>query len=266
MTIGIKMKSIKALKQLRLRAERARQLYLFDVASFMLDKIKENAPAISIGNELKFAYADDLRLTLLDTDSEQDLVAIYLDGSKVRVSDKRAGDMVLYFQSQGSVSPAWVNVLAKYSPFPASMIPVKILNEPMRIISRAVRFDEIKVVAERIYKQRMELDKALREAGGTNVTVAIETDNGIGLETYADIGFDVLRAEFGLGRDSMHAHWRPAIKSTKKYAQGVAMNKVSVYMSEGNEKIFNIKHIDKIRKLSKESFAFAESLSAYITN
>lgn len=243
------------------RACEARLYFLLDVADYMVNEIQKAKVSISIDGEDKL-YAEDLRIGILDDKNDESVIAIYLNGEKAEVTEEYATKTVLYFNSHMS-SPKWVYVLNRYGPWPSNMVPINVTSTHAKIISRLAREDELLALQDRIFinKERIELD--LLKAGAPKVDIG-ETTNGIGLKVFEDLGYNVLRKEFGFDGQKKRAHWRPAIEKTKKYAIK-CMEKVVEYIQTGDKKIFNLSiESDKINSLViKSGEGFAKEIAPF---
>lgn len=239
----------------------ARLYFLLDVADYMVNEIQKAKVSISIDGEDKL-YAEDLRIGILDDENDESVIAIYLDGETAEVTEEYATKTVLYFNSH-MASPKWVSVLNKYGPWPSNMVPIRVTSTHAKIISRLARGDELSALQERIFenKERIELD--FLKAGAPKVNIG-ETINGIGLKVFEDLGYNVLRKEFGFDGQKKRAHWRPAIQKTKKYAME-CMAKVVEYIQTGDKNIFNLSsETDKINPLViKSGEGFAKEIAPF---
>jgi len=82
---------------------------------------------------------------------------------------------------------------------------------------------------------------------------------------HEDIGYNVLRREFGMDGQREEAHWRPAIKNTKEYAGTIGMAKVVKYIETGDKKIFDLpEKTDKISaSVLKKGSGFEKELEPF---
>lgn len=243
------------------RACEARLYFLLDVADFMVNEIRKAKVSVSVDGEDKL-YAEDLRIGILDDKNEESVVAIYLDGEKAEVTEEYATRTVLYFNSH-MASPKWISVLNKYGPWPSNMVPIRVTSIHARIISRLARADELLALQEKMFinKERIELD--FLKAGAPKVDIG-ETTNGIGLKVFEDLGYNVLRKEFGFDGQKKRAHWRPAIQKTKKYAVE-CMAKVVEYIQTGDKNVFNLSSESDNINLSviKSGEGFAKEIAPF---
>ena len=243
------------------RLEEARVFFLLDVAKYMLKAVQEHNVSIDSGGE-PWKYADDLMLGVLDSGEGQDVVAIYLDGATAKITNESAENTVIYFQVHRG-SPEWVNVLREFSPWPAHMIPVKVKTSDAKAISRIARQDEIRELSRRIFMHKNVIESSFAKAGIRGVHIG-STDYGIGLSTHEDLGYNVLRREFGMDGYKKEAHWRPAFAKTKKYAEQ-CMEKVVVYVTTGKN-VFDLpENADRIgTDVIKEGSGFEKKIVPFM--
>lgn len=202
--------SLKAMNEMLLwpdRVRTGRRLFMLAMAARCRDKVRALAPKID-GED----YARDLRVGFVSGVDSDSMVAIYFEDKKRRLREKDAADAVLIVSALSN-SPKFVFVLQQYGPWPASMLPVKLEPEEAKVIRRNVREDELNGIRRRILEKRIVIETELRNAGAPKVNIA-DGDNHVGLEAHDDIGFAVLRKEFGF-HGKQESHWRPAIRSLK---------------------------------------------------
>lgn len=239
----------------------ARLFFLLDVANFMVEEIRKARVSLSVDGKDEL-YAEDLRIGILDEENNKSIIAIYIDGRTAEVTEKYATKTVLYFNSH-TASPEWVSVLNRYGPWPSNMVPIEVNSTDARIISRLARRDEILALQEKIFINRNKIELDFLKAGSPKVDIG-ETTNGIGLKVFEDIGYNVLRKEFGFDGQKKIAHWRPAINKTKKYAIK-CMSKVVEYIQTGDKNIFNLSSkSDKIGlSVIKSGEGFAKEIAPF---
>jgi hypothetical protein len=244
------------------RLKESRFFFLLDVANFLVEEVKKANVSISIDGKDKL-YAEDLRIGIVDSEEENDVIAIYLDGENAEVTEEYATKTVLYFNSHNG-SPEWISVLNRYGPWPSNMVPIEVNSTHARIVSRLARKDEILALQERIFKNRGKIELDFLRSGIPNVDIG-ETTNGIGLKVHEDLGYNVLRKEFGFDGEKGRAHWRPAFKETKKYAMK-CMEKVVEYIQTGDKNIFNLSlKADRINSsVVKSGEGFAKELAPFL--
>lgn len=223
------------------RVERGRYLFLLSMAGFLRDRIKAHAPDVYINGEDK-KYAEDLRIALVDGAwADADAVAIYCEHERAVLTEGQVGRTALYVRAH-AMSPGWVDVLTRWGPWPAELMPVKLTTHDAKVISRNARPDEIKALTARLTGQREEILAALLEAGAENPKME-RSLAAVGTEVTQDLAHAVLRREFGLDGETPRAHWRPAFVETLA-AVPDAMRRFNRYLMTGRENAFSLPEID----------------------
>lgn len=236
------------------RLERGRELFLLEMASIIRDKVRDKAPPIKMGDET-VDYAEQLRIGLVSGVADEQAVVIYLEGTTTIVGEEQMGNTVLFIRNTQN-SPLWVGVLARYGPWPARMLPVPMRPRDGKIISRTAREDEIRALTKRLIANKTEIETNLSNAGATNAKVQ-KSSAAVGVVVNEDIGYNVLRKEFGYDGSPQVSHWRPALGAVKKMIPRVA-EKFMTYLQTGQEKIFDlpndIKSVNKKKITEGEGF------------
>lgn len=217
------------------RVDRGRELFLLEVARIMVETIQRHAPEIKINGEMK-DYSKNLAIGIVDGDDDMDAVAIWVEGSTLKIDEKNIKGKALYFQATRK-SPKWVNVLMVYGPWPSTMVPVPTKDLEAKVISRNAREDELRRLANRINMNKGKIESDFASAGMPNVSIG-ETSNAIGVVIEEDIGYNILRSEFGYDRKQV-SHWRPAFRAVKKMMP-ILMKKYLAYLKTGNESVFDL--------------------------
>jgi len=244
------------------RMEKGRELFLLAMAEQVRSEVQRFAPEIKFG-ESEIPYAQDLRIAIVDgADNDMESVAIYFEGKEVALTAETADGKALFFRpKQGS--PKWVDVLMMYGPWPSYMVPVDVKEGDAVVVSRNARPDELNRLADRIYVRRGGIESALRKAGAAKVTID-KTDKAVGIVVNEDVGYNILKVEFGYDDSKSVAHWRPALKSIKEKVPGL-MNRYIKYLITGKETVFALPgDVGKIgqMKLSK-SDKFMKTLAPF---
>lgn len=223
------------------RIDRGRYLFLLMMAGFLRDRIKIHAPDVYINGEEK-KYAEDLRIALIQgTGKDEDAVAIYFEHERSVLTEDQVGRTALFVRAH-AMSPGWVDVLTRWGPWPAELMPVKLAPQHAKVISRTARPDEIKALTARLAGKREQILRELLEAGADSPRM--ERGNGAaGTEVTQDIAHAVLRREFGMDGDVPRAHWRPAFRELLG-AMPDAMRRFNRYLLTGHESAFSLPEID----------------------
>lgn len=218
------------------RVERGKELFLLEMAGILRDEIQSRAPKIMIGKDL-VDYARDLKIGWAEGATETGAACVYFDDVKSKLTEEEVDESVLFFQLL-STSPDWVEILGRYGPWPAALVPVKIKVTDAKVISRKARPDEIQELTRRILYKKNEIEYLLSRTGAKDAVIE-KSDKGIGTVVKEDVGYTVLRKEFGFDGTKQEAHWRPAIKAMQDQIPKV-MNKLSRYLLTGSEYAFDI--------------------------
>jgi len=244
------------------RIERGRILFLLSMASFVRNVVARRAPDIKMGSK-QFPYAEHLRIGLLSgTEGDMDAVAIFFDNKTVVLEKGDMDGKALYFQATDQ-SPKWVNTLMLYGPWPAHMVPVPVERIHARVISRNAREDELKALSDRIYVNRGQIESDLRRSGVSGVSID-KTPGAVGVVVHEDVGYNILRSEFGYDGEQSVAHWRPALREIKS-AMPDLMKRYLKYMITGRESVFDLpNNVESVTATELNKGArFAETLAPF---
>lgn len=218
------------------RVDRGRELFLMAMANLFRKEVQRKAPKVDIGGT-ETDYARDLKIAIVSGVRDSESVAIYFENADAELTEDRAGNTALFVRAT-SGSPKWVNVLVRFGPWPASMLPVKVKDEEAKIIARKARPDELKALSARLYARRQEIEGLLARAGADDPKV-VQSDRAVGVVIREDVGYNVLRKEFGFDGDKQEAHWRPAMNVLKD-AIPVLMRRFNKYLMTGRESVFEL--------------------------
>jgi hypothetical protein len=223
------------------RVDRGRSMFLLMMAGFLRDRIKLHAPDVYINGEER-KYAEDLRIALVQgTAQDEDAFAIYFEHERSVLTEDQVGRTALFVRAHPQ-SPGWVDVLTRWGPWPAELMPVKLAPQHARVISRTARPDEIKALTARLTGKRQQILAELLKAGADNPRM----ERGLGAagtEVTQDIAHAVLRREFGMDGDVPRAHWRPAFREVMA-AVPDAMRRFNRYLVTGRESAFSLPDVD----------------------
>lgn len=218
------------------RVNMARELFLLELAWKLRSRLLKLAPDVPVGG-MEYDYAQDLRIAIVDGVADEDAVAIYFDGRTAKLPPQRVGSTALFFRAR-STSPDWVGSLMRWGPWPAAWVPMKVTGAQAAVVARAARPNEIKALEERLYRYRTEVERDFADNGAPRVHIG-PSDYAAGMEVQEDIGFNVLRTEFGYDGRKQVAHWRPALKQLMGDVPEV-LRKVQRYIESGHEGIFDL--------------------------
>jgi hypothetical protein len=222
--------------EMPMRLERGRMLFLLSMANLMRKEIQKRAPEVDIGGET-VDYARDLRIAIVSGVKDQESVAIYFEHAEAELTEDRMGNTALFVRAV-SGAPEWVNVLVRFGPWPASMLPMQVRSHEGKVIARKARPDELKALSARLYARRQEIEGLLARAGASNPKVE-QSGVAVGVVIREDVGYNVLRKEFGFDGDKQEAHWRPALKILRD-AIPLMVNRFTRYIMTGREGVFEL--------------------------
>lgn len=245
------------------RVERGRALFLQMMAGLLKQKVQQRAPRILMnGKEMK--YAEDLRIALVSgAPDDMDAMAIYLDSTTAVLTEEAAGRTALYVLPHRK-SPGWVEVLTKWGPWPAELLPVRLAGQHAKVVARSARPDELRALTVRLGKRRVEILRELEDAGAENPRME-RTMYGVGTEVKQDIAHAVLRREFGLDGLRPKSHWRPALRETVE-AVPDAMERFNRYVVTGRENVFLLPEVDDQITISQlhDGAPFAREIAPFV--
>jgi len=182
-----------------------------DVAKMVLAELMKTAPGDIDG------YPDMLVLRSFRERSYASVTGIVAPESAYRYSlrMKDVGDTVLYVKPtvvNGQVD-AGAAVLEKYNPWTMETLPYTPTTRQARIVSRKATKGEVARVVIDLKAKLSSILEELKNAGVKDPKRAHQVL--LGRKVTRDIGFEVVRREFGIG-ERHSAHWRPAITMARK--------------------------------------------------
>ena len=220
------------------RLERGRRLVLVMAAEMLVEEIQSKAPDID-----GYEYANDLEVMILYSGDGEwtEGVTITHPGQSRELTDDES-DTVLFI-SPAPRSPAYVSVLQKYGPWPAPLMPVKLEPGQARVVSRRVSPSEAAYFTRNIEGKKRRIEDDLRRSGLQDASIT-QDNQGSGTIVYSDLGFEVLRYEFGIHQKQIR-HWEPALRSLQIRMRDLGKKFVD-FVSTGNEGVFSVARHDKV--------------------
>jgi hypothetical protein len=217
------------------RMVKGRLYFLMFISERFKKRLEQNAPDIKMGSD-EYPYAKDLRIAILKGAEVAEAVAVYVDSQEVPLVDADGGKALYFLAKQGS--PEWVQTMMVYGPWPDYMIPIKPAPNEATVITRDARPDELQALEERIMKARKEIEAELKSQGAPEPSFD-RSDNASGVVVKEDIGYNILRKEFGLDGEAGVAHWRPAFKGIQQ-DNLEAMKLYLKYLQTGREGVWGL--------------------------
>lgn len=256
------VKNMNVLAQVPDRLDRGRELFLLALAEMFRREIQNRAPEIDIGGD-EVDYSKELRIAIVDGTEDTEAVAVYFECAKTTLTEQRMGNTALFFKSKTG-SPQWVSVLSRFNPWPASMVPLKVKEEDAKIIARKIRPDEAQALGRRLYARRKEIETLLVRSGASNPKV-VQNDLALGVVIREDVGYNVLRKEFGFDGEKQESHWRPVLRAIKDMMPFL-IQRFERYLLTGRENVFELP--SEVYRLSagrmKETEPFQKELAPFL--
>ena len=246
------------------RVQRGRELFLLEVGRILIGELQKNGPTVRIGGQ-EIDYTKQLVVDVVEGVRDAECVAVYFKECKAKITKKALDNTVVFFSSLPN-SPGWVGTMSRFGPWPASMIPMKVGAKDARLVSRNARPDEVDALAKRIYARRGEIEGNLQREGAPQFNISKGT-NAVGSVVHEDVGYNVLRREFGWDGDQQEPHWRPAFRVLRDEVP-LVMEKFIRYLETGQENVFEMPN--KFGEISgamlKGGEEFQQRLAPFVTN
>jgi hypothetical protein len=235
------------------RMERGRQLFLLALARVLRAEVQALAPTIS-----GMPYAEQLRIGTLGGVSG-DAVAIYFEGQLEELTVGERATTLLWVEPSSGDRVA--EVLAAWSPWPPLLLPIRPTGA--RVIARIARSDEVQFYTHHVQRSAGKIEAALAAAGAPGVRVgAAAAEAG---PVNRDVGWAVLRSEFGLGDDGAHPHWRPALRAVWRKLP-ILLRAYVRYVETGREGAFRLPDDDPLgtTDLGSGSVDFTGTIAPFV--
>lgn len=242
------------------RLAEGRQLVLLTLCNKLRKLIQEKAPKLEFRGKKK-TYANQLEIGWCDELGKHGGVFLYFKDSKRKfnpISDKRS---ILIIQPIKGSKP-FVQVLAKYNPWPADMIPLLLEKRDANVIIRPARMEEIAKLKRKLRTQKRTIERELKSKGLPNIGIGEKT-RGDSLVVHDDVAYTVLRDEFGF-KERRRAHWRPALKELMNEIP-VVNQMLATYIQTGDRSVFDLPSF-KVVSMSdmKSGQAFQRMLMPFV--
>lgn len=218
------------MKQMQNRLERGMELALLNVACIIRDYLK----GINIDLTDEFTYNEDLKVAIIPGMG----AFLYAESSqgKNKNIDPRDGVIIV----PNASSPKYVQVLAKYNPWPENFLPVKVGEKDAEIIRRRYTSEEMETIRKAIIKNSRVIENGLIYAGFRGIKVGKENVESV--NAYNDLEYIILRKEFGI-QEKARPHWRPAIRRGLNAVKKIQKNFMR-YLETGDEHLFDVDEIE----------------------
>jgi hypothetical protein len=205
-------KSIEITKTWLERSRRLLQMVPYLAADFVLKEMRSRIPR----TEEFRGYKQALEIgKVMGAPENEPVTAIRLNQLHRKIRKIRPDRNVLYVKSKvhsiKKTKPE-IEVLEKFSPWTFDTIPFVPEQSEAEVISRKVSVIEVRIVAKKRKLDKVQWRKELAKAGWRDSKKKQDVKPKRKRKPIPDIVFQVLRMEFGLGKERPFPHWRPAIK------------------------------------------------------
>lgn len=221
-------------KEIPQRVERGMQLFLLAAAKILREAVVAKAPTIpSVGY-----YAEDLEVVMVEGVPSTEAVALLYKSKPRKLNIELDGRKTALLFVPRERSPKWVSVLGRYQPWPSYMVPTMPTAADAQVIARQITAREDQDLRDRIMTNRRKIEFELDDAGLRNNKVKTTTTPSDSVDVVDDIGYSVLRAEFGYGGPPT-PHWRPAMSLLASRYKELKEAYVKFVLT-GNENVFDL--------------------------
>jgi hypothetical protein len=221
-------------KEIPKRIERGMQLFLLASAKILREAVAAKAPTIpSVGY-----YAEDLEVVLVEGVPSEEAVALLYKNKPRKLNIELDGRKTALLFIPRERSPKWVRVLGRYQPWPSYMVPTMPTSADAQVIARQITAREDQDLRDKIMNNRRRIEFELSDAGLRQSKIKTTTTPSDSVDVVDDIGYAVLRAEFGYGGPAT-PHWRPAMSLLAGQYRELKEAYVKFVLT-GNENVFDL--------------------------
>ena len=196
---------------LKLRAAAIQRRVIYETASQTLKEVQSRIP-----DNLDYKpYKDALKL-VQSGERRNPIFAVYAVPAAAPI---KAETDLIYFKLRkrnGRVDPV-AAVLIKYQPWTAHTLPFDLPEKVATVVTRKVTKRELLQVETARNADRKQVEVELTQLGVQ--PKAQQTDIPEKMSAVPDLTYTALRLEYGLGKTKAVAHWRPAIREAKAFAE-----------------------------------------------
>ena len=221
-------------EQMPQRVKRGMELFLLGAAKILQEGVQARGPNIvGVGY-----YAEDLEVVLVEGMGDEVGVALIYKNKPRKLNIETEGRRTALLFKPNERSPKWVRTLARYQPWPSYMVPTMPTKSDAQVIARTITEREDQDLRDRILQNRRRIEFDLKEAGLRDNAVKTSTKPSDSVDVIDDIGYAVLRAEFGYGGPVL-THWRPALAQMAS-AYGDLQKAFIEYVQTGKDNGFDL--------------------------
>lgn len=216
------------------RIKRGMELFLLGAAKILREGVVAHSPNIDgVGY-----YAEDLEVVLVEGMGNEVGIALLYKNKPRKLNVQTEGRKTALLFKTHQRSPKWVSTLAKYQPWPSYMVPTMPMKSDAQVIARTITEKEDQDLHDRIMANRRRIEFELGEAGLRDNAIKTTTKSSDSVDVIDDIGYAVLRAEFGYGGPVL-THWRPALAQMASAYDDLQRAFIE-YVQTGNDNKFDL--------------------------
>jgi hypothetical protein len=222
------------------RIKRGMELFLLGAAKILREGVVARSPNIDgVGY-----YAENLEVVLVEGMGNEVGIALLYKNKPRKLNVETEGRRTALLFKPYERSPKWVRALAKYQPWPSYMVPTMPMKSDAQVIARTITEKEDQDLHDRIMANRQRIEFDLKEAGLRENKIRTSTKPSDSVDVIDDIGYAVLRAEFGYGGPVL-PHWRPALAEMAA-AYGDLQRAFVEYVQTGKDNGFDLPNYKKV--------------------
>lgn len=241
------------------RATEGMALMCLEAAGKIRRVVQSKAPVLELAGMETVNWADELTIDLVGDPSKDGaaVAIVFKNRKRLLLPDKDVGDgtntVLIVIPKRGSGCPPWVSVLSKWGPWPMNMPPAFPERQHARIIARRVRDDEAMDLRDKLLRNKAQIEFELRAGGLPNPSIDFDTPATDGLEVTDDLGYAILRQEFGFDGSSARPAWRPALMDFQASLQSLG-NRFVEYVLTGKRVLWDIPDHGDISEAELEKY------------
>lgn len=218
---------------------------VLETAGLLRKAVQAKAPVLKFaggphGDDVD--YAQELTIEVVGSGDDPTVALVYRNKKRVLneqlTVDKGAYTALYIIPRRSEKVPQWVRVMKRYNPWPAQLLPDKPPKGTARVVARKITKKENQDLTEILFNQRFKIDQELRTGGLHHKTLQFSSTAAQGLEVLDDVGYSILRAEFGWGGPATPA-WRPAVMNLQA-SLGSLGRKLRHYILTGDKNVFDV--------------------------
>lgn len=241
------------------RVNHGMELFLLGAAKILQEGVKARGPNIDgVGY-----YAEDLEVVLIEGMGGEVGISLLYKNKPRKLNIETEGRRTALLFKPNERSPKWVRTLARYQPWPSYMVPTMPMKSDAQVIARTITEKEDQDLRDRIMANRRRIEFDLKDAGLKENAVRTSTKPSDSVDVIDDIGYAVLRAEFGYGGPVL-PHWRPALAQMASAYEDLQRAFID-YVQTGRDNGFDLPKYKKVaeNELSRYDDKVQDKLAPY---